>query len=59
MNLDPKKQIKLLGFNNMFDHFVKLLENKHILSINGVTGIFLSEEFLSVNKKEEINWDDL
>ena len=32
---------------------------RNILSINGVTGIFLSEEFLSVNKKEEINWDDL
>ena len=29
------------------------------MSINGVTGIFLSEDFLSVNKKEEINWDDL
>ena len=32
---------------------------RNILSINGVTGIFLSEDFLSVNKKEEINWDDL
>tara|TARA_B100002052_G_scaffold261830_1_gene255927 strand:- start:120 stop:662 length:543 start_codon:yes stop_codon:yes gene_type:complete len=32
---------------------------RNILSINGVTGIFLSEDFLSVNKKEEVNWDDL
>ena len=32
---------------------------RNILSINGVTGIFLSEDFLSVNKKEELNWDDL
>ena len=32
---------------------------RNILSINGVTGIFLAEEFLSVNKKEGINWDDL
>ena len=32
---------------------------KHILSINGVTGIFLGEDFLSVNKLEEINWEDM
>ena len=32
---------------------------KNILSINGVTGIFLGEDFLSVNKKSEIEWDDL
>ena len=29
------------------------------LSINGVTGIFLSEDFLSVNKDEKTNWEDL
>ena len=32
---------------------------RNILSINGVTGIFLSDNFLSVNKKEEIEWEDL
>ncbi len=32
---------------------------RNILSINGVTGIFLGEDFLSVNKKEEIDWNDL
>ena len=32
---------------------------RNILSINGVTGIFLGEDFLSVNKKENINWEDL
>ena len=32
---------------------------RNILSINGVTGIFLGEDFLSVNKKEEIEWNDL
>ena len=26
---------------------------KHILSINGVTGIFLSEDFISVNKSHD------
>ena len=32
---------------------------KNILSINGVTGIFLGEDFLSVSKKSEIEWHDL
>ena len=32
---------------------------KNILSINGVTGIFLGADFLSVNKKDEINWEDV
>ena len=32
---------------------------KNILSINGVTGIFLAEDFLSVNKDEKTKWEDL
>ena len=32
---------------------------RNILSINGVTGIFLSEDFLSVNKENKIEWEDL
>ena len=32
---------------------------RNILSINGVTGIFLGKDFLSVNKNENINWKDL
>ena len=32
---------------------------KNILSINGVTGIFLGEDFLSVNKKTNSEWNDL
>tara|TARA_A100001015_G_scaffold308201_1_gene405422 strand:+ start:1250 stop:1789 length:540 start_codon:yes stop_codon:yes gene_type:complete len=32
---------------------------KNILSINGVTGIFLGKDFLSVNKKADIEWNDL
>ena len=32
---------------------------KNIFSIDGVESIFLSEDFLSVNKKEEINWENL
>ena len=32
---------------------------RNILSINGVTGIFLSNDFLSVNKENKIDWEDL
>ena len=32
---------------------------RNILSISGVTGIFLGEDFLSVNKLNENNWDDM
>jgi len=32
---------------------------KNIFSINGVSGVFLDESFLSVNKKDNINWDDI
>ena len=31
---------------------------RNIFSINGVTGIFLGEDFLSVNKKESTKWED-
>ena len=32
---------------------------RNILSINGVTGIFLGEDFLSVNKESDISWEDI
>ena len=32
---------------------------KNILSINGVKGIFLTDEFLSVNKDQKTEWNDL
>ena len=32
---------------------------RNILSINGVTGVFLGTDFLSINKKEEIAWEDI
>ena len=32
---------------------------KNILSINGVEGIFLGQDFISVNKKENIKWDEI
>ena len=32
---------------------------RNILSINGVEGIFLGNDFISVNKKENIEWDEI
>jgi Fe-S cluster biogenesis protein NfuA len=32
---------------------------RNLLSINGVEGIFLGEDFISVNKNETIKWDEI
>jgi len=32
---------------------------RNLLSINGVDGIFLGEDFISINKKETIKWDEI
>ena len=32
---------------------------RNLLSINGVTGIFLGPDFLSINKSENIGWEDI
>jgi Fe-S cluster biogenesis protein NfuA len=32
---------------------------RNILSVNGVEGIFLSKDFISVNKHNENSWDDI
>ena len=32
---------------------------RNILSVNGVEGIFLGEDFISVNKIETIDWEDI
>jgi len=32
---------------------------RNLLSINGVEGIFLGENFISINKKETIKWDEI
>ena len=32
---------------------------RNILSINGVTGIFLGDNFLSVNKKKDVDWENI
>ena len=32
---------------------------RNILSINGVTGIFLGSDFISINKLENVDWEDI
>ena len=32
---------------------------KNILSVNGVEGVFLGQDFLSVNKSDQIKWDEI
>ena len=32
---------------------------RNILSVNGVEGIFLSKDFISVNKRDENSWDEI
>ncbi len=32
---------------------------RNILSVNGVEGIFLSKDFLSINKYDDTSWDDI
>ena len=32
---------------------------RNILSVNGVEGIFLGQDFISVNKNDKIKWDDI
>ena len=32
---------------------------RNLLSINGVTGVFLSSNFLSINKTEDMDWEEI
>tara|TARA_Y100000741_G_scaffold328698_1_gene282088 strand:+ start:926 stop:1240 length:315 start_codon:yes stop_codon:yes gene_type:complete len=32
---------------------------RNLLSIDGVTGIFLGADFISINKEEKKNWEDI
>mgnify|MGYP002701203430 FL=1 len=32
---------------------------RNIMSINGVEGIFLGKDFISINKNEKISWDEI
>jgi Fe-S cluster biogenesis protein NfuA len=32
---------------------------RNLLSVNGVKGVFLGKDFLSINKSEKIDWEDI
>ena len=32
---------------------------RNLLSVNGVTGVFLGADFISINKNEDINWEEI
>ena len=56
----PGKRVSNDGpyeFLNVNQTEIPLLKN--ILSINGVTGIFLSEDFLSINKIQDEKWENI
>ena len=56
----PDKKVSKIGpleIKSKNDSNNELIRN--ILSINGVTGIFLGEDFLSVNKQDNIDWENL
>ncbi len=56
----PGKKVSKTGnveFSNIDDTNNILLRN--ILSIDGVESIFLGEDFISINKRENIVWDDI
>ena len=56
----PGEKVSLSGpveFTDKTDTKNELIRN--IMSINGVSGIFLSDDFLSVNKSEEKDWEEI
>jgi len=32
---------------------------RNLLSINGIEGIFLGKDFISINKYDDVSWDDI
>ena len=56
----PGEKVSLSGpveFTEKSETSNELIRN--ILSVSGVTGIFLSDDFLSVNKNSEKDWEDI
>ncbi len=56
----PGKKVSNSGpyeITNKDDSKNELVRN--ILSVNGVEGIFLGQDFISVNKSDQIKWDEI
>ena len=56
----PGKSVSLIGPIEITE-ISKTTNNlvRNILSIDGVKGVFLSDNFISVNKHDEFEWEDL
>tara|TARA_Y100001958_G_C21040112_1_gene410019 strand:- start:284 stop:823 length:540 start_codon:yes stop_codon:yes gene_type:complete len=54
---------KIVSNNSSFEVTKKDETNndlvRNLLSINGVEGIFLGKDFISVNKNEDVSWDEI
>ena len=54
---------KIVSNNGSFEITKKDKTNnelvKNLLSINGVEGIFLGNDFISINKLEDTSWDEI
>jgi len=56
----PEKQVSNLSSYEISDKSnINNEAIRNILSINGVKSVFLSKDFLSVNKDESTDWEDL
>ena len=56
----PEKKVSLIGPIEITE--ISKTSNdlvRNILSIDGVKGVFLSDNFISVNKQKEFEWEDL
>ena len=56
----PGRNVSLIGPIEITD--ISKTNNeliRNILSINGVKGVFLSNDFISVNKENDFEWEDL
>ena len=54
---EKEKQLKLEAQEKKKETEKEFVKN--LLSINGVKGIFLSNDFISINKEEKIDWEDI
>ena len=56
----PGKKVSNDGpYEFLYENQTEIPLLKNILSINGVTGIFLSEDFLSINKTQDEKWENI
>ena len=52
--VSSKESFEVTNKDNINNELVK-----NILSINGVTSLFLGSDFISVNKKNDVTWEDI